>query len=110
MVLLWGTKAGWVTIAAAGMISIPCDPFLFLGSLQDHGFMCHSYSYNLSPQGEINIASFHATFLLRESMPEFVKDYILVPGTGDQEAKKLCLPLFLFIPFCQGIQGISILL
>lgn len=48
----------------AGMISIPCDPFLFLGSLQDHSFMCHTYCYNRSLQGVITISSLYATFLL----------------------------------------------
>lgn len=54
--------------------------------------MCHAHSYHHGQQAVMNISSFHATLLPKESGPGFVNDYILDPNTGDQKAKKLFLP------------------
>lgn len=89
MVQLRFTEAGRVIVATAGMISIPWDGSLVLGFLQGHSYMCYLHSYHQGPQGVMNISLLHATFLPKESRPEFVKDYILEPSTGDQKAKKL---------------------
>lgn len=99
MIQLCCTEAGRVTVAPAGMTSIPGDSLLFLGSLQGHNYMCPSYSHNHGPQGVINISSLYATFLPKERIPEPVKDYTLEPSTRHQEAKQLFPPLFLSFLF-----------